>query len=285
MVDDRNGADRTARAPWAYRLVALDLDGTLLDSRKEISARNRDAVRRIQRQGVHVVLATGRGVSEASEFADELGCDDVMVTAGGAALGRASDHAIVEAWPMDCATSAQVVGVVERLPMRMMAFIGNRIYTNRFSDEHFVVTYRVEGYMTNKIVCDDVAATIRADGLDVAKVFASGAPEVLAEALAAMRAVPGVTITSSGADNLEVMAAGVDKGSALVHLGERLGIGVDEMIAIGDSDNDTGMMRVVGMPVAMGNATADIKALTRHTTADCDHSGVAEAIDHFFPER
>ena len=78
------------------------------------------------------------------------------------------------------------------------------------------------------------------------------------------------------------MTPGADKGRALTRLGEMLGVAPDEMVAIGDSDNDAEMLRAVGMPVAMGNADAALKDLAKYITADCDHDGVAQAVYHLF---
>ena len=111
---------------------------------------------------------------------------------------------------------------------------------------------------------------------------AIGERAVLEQALAEIRPLPGITITSSGSDNFELLPAGADKGRALTRLGELLGVTPAEMAAIGDSDNDAEMLRAVGMPVAMGNADAALKNLAKYITADCDHDGVAQAIYHIF---
>lgn len=265
-----------------YRLLALDLDGTLLNSQKEITPETRKALAWAKKRGVSVVLSTGRIVGEAAEFAREIACEDYMVTAGGAAIATASDERILESWAMPCEIGAQAVAAVQDLPVRVMIYVGDKIYINPFSDRDFVVNYRVEGFHANKVVLDDIAGTIRARGLDVTKVYAIGERADLDKALAIIRPLPGITITSSGNDNFEVMPAGVDKGTALVRLGEMLGIAPEEMVAIGDSDNDAAMLRAVGMPVAMGNADPALKQLARYITQDCDHDGVAQAVYHIF---
>ena len=268
-----------------YRLVALDLDGTLLNSQKDITPATCEVLTWAKAHGIHVVLSTGRIVGEAAEFARQITCDDLMVTAGGAAIATASDEHILESWAMPCEIGAQAVAAVQNLPVRVMIYVGDKIYINPFSDRDFVVNYRVEGFHANKIVLDDIAGAIRARGLDVTKVYAIGEREDLDKALEIIRPLPGITITSSGTDNFEVMPAGVDKGAALIRLGELLGVAPSEMIAIGDSDNDAAMLRAVGMPVAMGNADPALKRLAKYVTADCDHDGVAQAIYHLFSEQ
>lgn len=265
-----------------YRLLALDLDGTLLNSQKQITPAVRKAIEWVKARGVHVVLSTGRIVGEAAEFAREIGCEDKMVTAGGAAIATASDEHILKSWAMPCDIGAQAVAAVQDLPVRVMIYVGEKIFINPFSDRDFIVNYRVEGFHANKVVLDDIAGTIRSRGLNVTKIYAIGERADLDKALETIRSLSGITITSSGSDNFEVMPAGVDKGTALVQLGEMLGVAPEEMAAIGDSDNDAAMLRVVGMPVAMGNADPALQQLARYVTADCDHDGVAQAIYHLF---
>lgn len=265
-----------------YRLLALDLDGTLLNSKKEITPETCKALAWAKERGIYVVLSTGRIVGEAAEFAREIACDDHMVTAGGAAIATASDERILESWAMPCEVGAQAVAAVQDLPVRVMIYVGDKIFINPFSDQDFVVNYRVEGFHANKVVLKDIAGAIRQRNLDVTKVYAIGAQEDLEKALQIIRRLPHVTITNSGADNFEVMPEGVDKGMALVRLGQMLGVAPEEMVAIGDSDNDAAMLRAVGMPVAMGNADPALKALAQYITADCDHDGVAQAVYHLF---
>ena len=205
-----------------------------------------------------------------------------MVTACGAAISSVRRERNLFEWDMPAEIGARVVEQIQIRPIRMMIYVGDKVYINPYSDRDFVVNYRVEGFHANKVVLDDVAAYIREHGLRVTKAYAIGTQETLHEVLEAIRDLPGITITSSGNDNFEVMPEHVDKGTALVQLGQMLDIRPEEIGAIGDSDNDAQMLRTVGMPVAMGNAEESVKQLARYITADCDHDGVAQAIDHIF---
>ena len=267
-----------------YRLLALDLDGTLLSSRSEITPATKRALCWAKTHGIAVVLATGRIVGEAAEFAREIVCEDLMVCAGGAAIASAPEGRNLEEWAMPCETGARVVAAVQDLPVRVMIYVGDKIYINPFSDRVFVKNYRYEGFHANKVVLEDIAQGIRAQNLPVTKVYAQGDRHDLERALRDIRPLPGITVTSSGEDNFEIMPEGVDKGTALVRLGERLGIAPAEMVAVGDSDNDAAMLRAVGMPVAMGNATQALKCLAKYVTADHDADGVAQVVHRFFRE-
>ena len=167
-----------------YRLLALDLDGTLLNSQKEITPEVRKALAWAKERGVYVVLSTGRIVGEAAEFARELPCEDLMVTAGGTAIATASDERILQSWEMPCEIGAKAVEAVQSRPVRVMIYVGSKIYINEYSNRDFVANYRVEGFHANKIVVEDIAGEIRRNHLNVTKVYAIGERAVLEQALA-----------------------------------------------------------------------------------------------------
>ena len=172
-----------------YRLLALDLDGTLLNSRKEVTPAVKRALEWVRERGVHVVLSTGRIVGEAAEFARELPCDDLMVTAGGTAIAAASDERILQSWEMPCEIGAKVVEAVQSRPVRVMIYVGSKIYINEYSNRDFVANYRIEGFHANKIVTEDIAGEIRKNKLNVTKVYALGEREMLGVTPAEMAAI------------------------------------------------------------------------------------------------
>ena len=100
------------------------------------------------------------------------------------------------------------------------------------------------------------------------------------QALARFRAMPGVEVVQGSPENIEVTAAGVDKGEALLTLADRLGIPRAQTLAVGDSENDRAMLEKAGVAAVMANGMPQIKALADLvTTADCDHDGVAEVFE------
>ena len=88
-------------------------------------------------------------------------------------------------------------------------------------------------------------------------------------------------IASSWANNIEVMAIGADKGSGLQTLCEKLGVPMEQVMAIGDNENDETMLKAAGLSVAMENATDHIKSICNTVTLDCNHSGVGHAIEQY----
>ncbi len=264
-----------------YDLIALDLDGTALSSNHEVQRSTVDAVRWARAQGVHVVLSTGRICAEAAEFARRLGTDDEMVTSGGAALSSVSTGACFEQVSIPWEQAARAAEVLERTSLITMAYINENLVLNPYSDSVFGQYKSNEGYLAVKQVVPSVAAYIAQEHLAADKMFSRGTnPAVLAQARAQLEKLPGVRVMSSFYDNIEVISPHADKGRALGRLCARYGTTLARTIAIGDSENDLEMLRAVGMPVAMGNAVPEAKALARYHTADNNHGGVAQAIYH-----
>ena len=104
--------------------------------------------------------------------------------------------------------------------------------------------------------------------------------EQVAGALARFRAMPGIEVVQGSPENIEVTAAGVDKGEAVLALADRLGIDRRATLAVGDSENDRAMLEKAGVSAVMANGIPEVKALADYVSeADCDHDGVAEILE------
>lgn len=261
-----------------YRLIALDLDGTVLTSDISILPSTVEAVAYARSKGVKVIVCTGRIVGEAAVFSKEIGASSLLISAGGAAISDVRNSRNVAEWSMPWEIGAKVVDAVQNRPVTVMIYVGDRLYLNPYSDEILSATKRTEGFWSSKVVLEDIASTIRKHKFPVSKVFARGDVNVLAEALGEINQLPGIHITRSAENNFEIMPAGINKGRALRQLARVMGIGMDQIIAIGDSDNDTDMLKIVGMPVVMGNGDDAVKKLAKYITDTNDNDGVAKAI-------
>ncbi len=264
-----------------YRLIALDLDGTVLTSDVSILPSTVEAVAYARSRGVKVIVCTGRIVGEAAVFSRELGASSLLISAGGAAISDVKNARNVKEWAMPWDIGARVVEAVQNRPVTVMIYVGDRLYLNPYSDEILSNTKRTEGFWSSKVVLPDVAGTIREHRFPVSKVFARGETEHLAAALQEIGQLDGIHITRSAENNFEIMPKGVNKGRALRELAHVMGISMDEIMAVGDSDNDTDMLRCVGMPVVMANGDDAVKQLAKYITDTNDNDGVAKAIYKF----
>ncbi len=263
-----------------YRLIALDIDGTLLDSQGNVSPKTIQAIAEARRAGVHVVLATGRSAPEAAYFTELTGCDPWAVCLGGGAIADTETFHHVQQWNMKRDAGLQALQLIQSQPLARMVFAGEVNLMDPASDAYFTRHYPYDCFHHHKVVTEDMAAYIQDNGLPVTKLYAVGEPSGFPPLLEQLRQLPELELTSSGSNNFEVMPLGVNKGTTLGLLGQQWGIPLAETAAIGDSDNDLAMLRAVGCPIAMGNGSAAVKEAACYVTASNEEDGVAKAIDH-----
>lgn len=261
------------------RMIALDVDGTLLTSRGEVTGETVRAIRAAREKGVKVVLSTGRSVPEAVWLTGLAGCDGRAVCVGGAVVADMADGRHLRRWDIPDGLATSVLEALRDKPLFCMVFAGEVNLLDPRSARFFRETYPFPAYLDTTVEAEDIALWLKAHGKPLTKIHAEGAPELFPPLLEALGKLPGLTLTSSGRDNFEVLAGGVDKGKALCLLGEEWGIAPGEIAAIGDSGNDLAMLRAVGCPVAMGNASDEVKAVCAMVTDTSDRDGVAKAID------
>lgn len=260
------------------RMIALDVDGTLLTSGGTVSEGTVRAIRAAQERGVKVVLATGRSAPESVWLTRLAGCDDRAVCLGGAAIADMADGRHLRRWDIPEAQAAPVLELLRGKSLACMVFAGEVNLLDRYSDAFFRANYPYPAYLDTTVAADDLPAWLKAHRQPLTKVHATGAPELFPPLLERLGRMPGIALTSSGRDNFEVVAEGVDKGKALCLLASEWGIAPAEIAAIGDSENDLAMLRAVGCPVAMGNASDEVKGAAALVTDSNDRDGAAKAI-------
>ena len=261
------------------RMIALDVDGTLLTSRRELTGETARAIRAAREKGIKVVLCTGRSTQEAMWLTGLAGCDDRAVCLGGAAVADMADGRHIRRWDIPDGLAASVLEILRDRPLACMVFAGEAYLLDTYSARFYRETYPFPAYLDTVVETEDISAWLKAHRQPLTKIHAEGAPELFPPLLEELRKLPGLTLTSSGRDNFEVLAHGVDKGKALRLLGAEWGISPEETAAVGDSDNDLAMLRAVGCPVAMGNAPDRVKAICALVTDSNDENGAARAIE------
>ena len=267
------------RGEWdMVRLIALDVDGTLFNSKGTVPEGAVRAIRAAREKGVRVVIATGRSAPEAVWLTGLAGCDDRAVVLGGAAICDAVSGRLLRRWDIPAGSAARVMEILRDQPLYCMVFAGEANLLDPRADGYFERNYQCPAYLDNTVVAEDVAAWIRDHRVPLTKIYAQGDPAVFPPLVERLKQLPGVSLTSSGANNFEVVPDGADKGRALCLLAGEWGIAPEDIAAIGDSDNDLAMLRAVGWPVAMGNGSDEVKAAARLVTDTNDRDGVAKAI-------
>ena len=266
----------------AVRLLALDLDGTILPEDRPISGRTRLAVGRARAAGVRVVLATGRMYRSALPHVEALGLDGPVICYQGAYVRERPGP---DGAPGAILRHLTLPAGVARDAVRWARDHGLDPHVNR--DDQLVMAvgdetapdYERHAGVGAQFVPDLATAL---DG-PVTKVLAVGATGLPARLLATARAdfAGHAEVTVSHPDYLEFMAPGVHKGAALHWLAERLGVPLTATMAIGDQFNDLEMLSMVGVGVAMAGAPSEVRAAADHVTGGIDEDGAAQAIERF----
>jgi len=261
------------------RLVAIDLDDTLLRDDWTISPRVIQAIQKAQAQGVKITIATGRMTISARPYAEQLGLDVPMITYHGAMIQQVLSRDILFRCVIPSTLATEIVEDVARLGVHAQIYLKDRVITpelNDWSDEYArIASVRIEEA--------DLSILLSQEPEGVEKILLMGEESALDQLAPLLRQRYGemVHITKSKPCFLEITHSSVNKGVALAALAERLGIDQSEVMAIGDSFNDLEMINYAGFGVAMGNARQEIQDRADYVTATNEEDGVAEAIERY----
>lgn len=268
----------------AYQLIAVDMDGTLLNSNKEITPRTEAAVTAALARGYHVVMTTGRCYRQIVPYMAQFPAMRYAITSSGAAVADCAQDRIISAQDLPADVAAELVRAFEGLDGFPIIFSnGEALYRPELLDDpqRFGMDAYVDNFKSHCTACETMEQRFLAAPYPVEKLdfyFVDSAER--ARFLARVQDVHAWVVPCESA-GVEVNAIGVDKGSGLQVLCRCLNIPISATIAIGDSENDRPLLRDAGLPLAMGNAIADVKDAARYVMPDCDHDGVAEAIERF----
>ncbi|MEG2314961.1 MAG: Cof-type HAD-IIB family hydrolase [Clostridia bacterium] len=270
--------------PSEIRLIVMDMDGTLLNSHQRISDENLQALRQADERGIALAICSGRLCGDISLFAKAAGLNHcAMLSLNGAycldkPMGTAyANHAIADAALQAC------VERLIRLDATFGGFAQNNLAIVASTREHDPVQWgsHAEGAFAPVYSYGvDALERLRPQGVNKL-VIVDTDHDRLCELRAELEQVSGVEVTSSWANNLELMPLGVSKGTAVSELANHLGLHAAQVMTFGDYDNDESMIAYAGYGTAMANATECVKRAAKHHTLSNDENGVAVAIRRF----
>lgn len=265
-----------------YQLIAMDMDGTLLNSKKEISSENRSAIAKAAAAGKTVVLSTGRSLAELKPYVNQLPEIRYLDCLSGALVYDLKEKKTLFRHSLTPELVLQIIEIskqedvmlhlltenciVQRDRWEQIERYGMAIYKELFAVVADKWENLTQQYIENPFPVDKLnfyCITPRSRERIRQQIQAAGLP---------------VTMVYAETTALEISAQGVDKGVGLKKLCEILSIPLSETIVAGDADNDLKALQTAGLAVAMGNANDDIKKIADIVVADCDHDGCAEAI-------
>ena len=279
-----------------YELIALDMDGTLLDSGQRITPRAKAAVREILAHGKQVVFATGRCRPQLEEYLECFPKMRYLICENGACVCdlKTGEDLFRRALPQQ--QVLHVMEAVEKEDVLAAFFIGNRSFMDRRTflrmEEFGLESYRAV-FAKSAVWVEDLFSFYRDRPLEVEKIalfFPSGnlnardglhrRAQACARVQERIHSLP-VTMAVSASGNMEITGEGVNKGTGLKLLCGHLGLPLSQTAAVGDGENDRELLRLAGLAVAMENASASIRAAAAVTVPDCDHDGAAVAMERY----
>lgn len=258
------------------KLIALDLDETLLHNDRTISPRAKAAIRDATANGVAVTLATGRMFASALPYALNLGLNLPLITYQGA-LVKYTDGRVVTHKPINLTLARAVVSFLVPYNYHVNVYIRDELYMKRDTVEGERYANMV------KVPVHWIENPVEAVFAEPTKLLVIALEEQL-DALAVdlyREFGDNLNITKSSSRFLELANPDATKGNALRDLALSLGLKAENVMAVGDSLNDLDMIKYAGLGVAMSNAWPEVKKAARYVTAKNDDDGVAEAIEKF----
>ncbi|PAV30993.1 phosphoglycolate phosphatase [Virgibacillus profundi] len=237
------------------KLIALDMDGTLLNSEHEVSAHTREVIAKALKKDIHVVLSTGRGFKTCYPYAESLKLTSYLVTTNGGEIWTI-DKKLLDQHLMETATIEKLWTMGREIGVNMWMISTDSVFRNEAPDNFY-------DHKWLKFGCESFDKT------------------KLDQMIKELSHFEGLELTNSLPTNVEANPKGVSKAKALKFVCKEIGITMNQVMAVGDSLNDIKMIQDSGVGVAMGNAQEAIKNAADFTTETNNNDGVAMAIERF----
>ncbi|MBW6409205.1 sugar-phosphatase [Clostridium weizhouense] len=268
-----------------YKLIAIDMDGTLLTTDKKISERNKEAIKKAEEKGVKVVLTSGRPIEGLIRYLKELELlkeTDYVISFNGSMAQNVKTKEIIFKSILKGYDLKYITNIADNLGINILAF----------SPTRGLITPKINKYTDHEAEMDEITYNVVDfntidDEEDIIKLMMIDPEPILEEALRKMpkEIYKRYSMCRSTPFYLEIMHKNVSKGEGIKKLSQMLGINRDEIITFGDAANDLSMIKYAGLGIAMGNAFTEVKEVADFITKTNDEDGVAYAIEKFILEK
>ena len=284
------------------KLIATDMDGTLLNAAHEISQENQEAIKFAQEHGITVVIATGRAFYEANTPVAETDLKGPYICLNGAEV-RDETFNIMSTSHLNHSLVSKITSTLKEKDIYYQVYTNRGIYTeNPQRDLEIYIDIaeragqkadveKIENSIQKRIdngtlkIVDNYDKIEDIPGELIMKILAFdsdlGKIDLVGQELAQS---PNLAVSSSSRGNLEITHSDAQKGIALSTIAKQLGIDLKDVMALGDNLNDVSMLERVGYSVAMDNAAPEVKTVAKYVTDSNENSGVGKAIKKFLKE-
>lgn len=264
-----------------YKIIALDMDGTLLNDKKVITDRTKDALIKAREKGVKVVLASGRPVDGLKKYLEELNLisdEEYVLSFNGSLVQKVKSEEVLYEIGLNGNDLHYLYDVSNNLGVNIHAFSPTRGLITPKVSKYTELEARLNNIDIN--ICDFNEVT---EDEHIVKVMFIDEEELIDKAVEKLPAemYEKFKVVRSTPFFLEQINKESGKATGLAALAKYLNVSKDEIIAVGDAENDLDMIEYAGLGVAMGNASESVKKIANYITADNNNDGIAEVIEKF----
>ncbi len=273
----------------SVKLVAIDCDNTLLNSKGHITEENKETIQYLKKKGVEFIIATGRNDILVADYIDELGIEAPIIGCNGASIRKLKENKMLSYSPISKNSLKLVIDYCERNKLPFRAFSMEKGFSNDKESIKEVLEQILSKY--TKILKNNISYELienlsyLTENEEIIKVvLVDNDFELIKKYQKDLKDVEGIETCRSAVNCLDICAFGVSKGTAFKKYAEMLKIPRDETAAFGDSENDLSMIKYAGIGVAMENGDDEVKSAADVITLSNDESGVAKALKKIFSE-
>lgn len=266
-----------------YKLIAFDMDGTLLNSKKQIRPETLKAIDKAFDAGKEVILCTGRCIAELKEYMEQLPRLRYIVGVSGALVYDVKEEKEIYMKEIPKEQMHQIlesVKGIDAMPhiMNHASIVSERDFENM---EHFDMKGYIPLFDKVATKVDNLYDYYEEYEIPVAKFNLYHATGEKRDKTKNLLKDTGLELVDAEQTSVEISAKGITKGTGLEQLCKYLGITMNEVIAVGDADNDIDVLSKVGLAIAMGNANEKVKSICDVIVSDCDSDGCVEAVEKY----
>lgn len=268
-----------------YKLVAIDMDGTLLNSSDNVSERTKMVLKKAMDEGLNIVISTGRIFKSALFYGKNIGLESPIISCNGAVISSFDGKEVFLEKTIDVRILKDILKIAEKMNIYYHFYDMDTFYYNksrneyrnyyRFYEEKFIKQgINLKGFINPKEVINDQSLFYKI-------VFIEDDINKLHDLRKQLERIKGISVSKSWYNNLEVMTKGVSKGNSVEYISKMLKIDTNEIVAIGDNENDISMFKVAALSIAMANGDELAKKHADIITDSNDEDGVANAIEKY----
>jgi len=272
----------------SYKLVCIDVDGTLLNSKHNITPKTKEAILQAHKQGVHIVISTGRMYADAEYYSNLIGVKSPVIASNGAFIKEKEHDKVIYKDVLGESLSLELLELFRKHGIKPYFCTPHKFYYGNIMFKLFYLATTIMGTRSNKIDVEYVFSwkqwqkvlCTEKDNIVKGEIIYRD-PALICELQKELKTLSQLEIVDSSKYNIEITRKGVSKGKAVEMLAGLYNLKREEIIAIGDSANDVSMIEYAGMGIAMGNASDMVKQKADYITDSNDNEGVAKAIQQF----